>query len=189
MNTYVPFWGDVDDKADYNRWHLITEAEIRSRISEPGYYDELVPGKPHYTIRRSGFIGRVLPHKEWYFDTIKAIIQLIDHDAYPATKDFAKEGPQRIVPGEWAKKKINEMVYYLLIIREYHRTKKEFKESDSIRARLVDLGIEVMDKDHKDQGYSLLHPVWGKFVAWELPPFEYSGYWKKMPSEIYFHGW
>jgi len=186
MNPYVPQWAAyVEDKTNYKRWQLITESEIRSRLSEPGYVDELVPGKPHYNVKRPGFIGRILPHKEWYFETIQAIIRLIDHDAFPATKDYAAEGPRNIVPQQWAKDTINEMVYYLLILREYHRTRKEFKESDSIRSRLGDLGIEVQDRDHKDEGAALLHPVWGKFVAWELPPFTYSGYWKRTASEIF----
>lgn len=180
----LPFWSNVDDAGDYKRWQLVTYAEIQSRLTEPGYIEELVPGKPHYNIKRPGFIGRILPHKEWYFDTIEAIIKLIDHDAYPATKDYAKEGPRNIVPVQWAKDTINEMVYYLLIIREYHRTKKEYKESDSIRKRLSDLEIEVQDRDHPD-GVSLLHPVWGKYVAWEIPPFAYSGYWKRTASELY----
>lgn len=186
MTPYIPQWSkNADEPTNYKRWQLITESEIRSRLSEPGYIDELVPGKPHYNIKRPGFIGRILPHKEWYFETITAIIALIDHDAYPATKDYAAEGPRNIVPGQWAKNTINEMVYYLLIIREYHRTKKEFKESDSIRSRLGDLNIEVQDRDHKDEGVSLIHPVWGKYVAWELPPFMYSGYWKRSAYEIH----
>ena len=184
MKPYIPQWSQwADEPTNYKRWQLITESEIRSRLSEPGYIDELVPGKPHYNIMRPGFAGRILPHKEWYFETIAAIIRLIHHDAYPATKDYAAEGPRYIVPHQWAKDTINEMVYYLLILREYHRTRKEYKESDSIRLMLGDLGIEVQDRDHKE-GTSLLHPVWGKYVAWELPPFSYSGYWKRTASEI-----
>lgn len=159
----TPFWTpDVHHRGDAVYWHILTEAEANSRIQQPGW------------------LKKVLPHEEWYFQAILAIIKQIDFDAYPATREW----PQfRIVDPEYAKQVLSHFVYFLLVIRHYYKTKKEYQKSDAIRARLGELGIEV--KDEVQEGPSLIKPVWGRFVSWEFPPFQYSHYWKKSAADIW----